>query len=241
MIDTHCHLLPALDDGPANERAALAVASAMAASGVSTVLCTPHFSTRYPTSHTDALRAESLLVRAFEEEGVRLEIALAAEVSPERAVSAHGDDLTVRSIGGRFLLVELLHDTPAVSLSTICQRLAGLDLLPIFAHPERCSALWRSTDPLDDARREGALVQVVATSLTGRWGTEVEAAAWRIVDTGRADLLASDAHHQRHATVLARAGRLVSDRLGDAVRDELTRRRPELVLAGLDPELGAAP
>lgn len=239
MIDTHCHLLPALDDGPANERASLSVASAMLASGVRTVLCTPHFSTRYPTDHVDALRAESFLVRRLEEEGIGIEIALAAEVSPERAVAAQAEELSVRAIADRFLLVELLRDTPAVALSTICQRVLDLGLVPVFAHPERCGALRRSLAPLDDARKGGALVQVVATSLTGRWGVEVEAAAWRLVDTGRADLLASDAHHQRHATVLARAAALVEDRLGTAVRDELTLRRPGLVLAGQAPGTGA--
>ena len=238
MIDTHCHLLPQLDDGPASDRAALALASGLAASGVTFVLCTPHYSSRYPTDHVEALRQEAALVRLLESERIDLEIAVAAEVSPERAIAADPDELVARSISGRFALVELLPDTSEVSLGTISARLGELDLVPIFAHPERCRALARDLAPLDDARREGALVQVVATSLTGRWGAEVEAVAWRLVDTGRTDVIASDAHHRRHGVVLQRAAALIEDRLGETVRRELTERRPKCIVSGIHPDAG---
>ena len=241
MIDTHCHLLPELDDGPASERAALALAAGLAASGVSYALCTPHYSSRFLTDHLEALRREAALVRMLEGEGVSLEIALAAEISPERAVAADAEQLQARSIGGRFLLVELLPDTPAVALATICGRLRTLDLVPVFAHPERCRALSRGFAPLDDARRDGALVQVVATSLIGRWGAEIEAVAWRLVDTGRADVIASDAHHRGHATALSRAAALVGDRLGEGTRHEFTEHRPKRIVSGRDPETGEQP
>ncbi len=205
-------------------------------SGVSLVLCTPHYSSRYPTDQGEAMSRESAFLRRLERDGVDLELTLAAEVSPERAVAAVDEELITRSIGGNFLLVELLPDTAAVTLATICERLAALDLLPIFAHPERCRALARSFDPLDEARRQGALVQVVARSLLGRWGAEIRTVAWRLVDTGRADLLASDAHHRGQGGALLRAAELVAERLGDAVRSELTVRRPGLVLSGVHPE-----
>lgn len=236
MIDTHCHLLPQLDDGPASDRAALALASGLAESGVTLVLCTPHYSSRFPTDQLEALQREAALVRLLEGEGVSLELALAAEVSPERAVATDDDQLLARGISGRFLLVELLSDTPAVTLATICNRLGKLELVPIFAHPERCRALGRDLAPLDDARREGALVQVVATSLLGRWGAEIESVAWRLVDTGRADLIASDAHHRRHGSALLRAATLVGDRLGESTRDELTEHRPRLIVSGIHPD-----
>jgi protein-tyrosine phosphatase len=235
MIDTHCHLLPELDDGPSSDGAALALAVGLERSGVKLVVCTPHFSSLYPTDTLEALRREATLVRMLESEGVSLELALAAEVSPGRAVGADDEQLTTRSISGRFLLVELLLDTPAVTLATICERLGKLDLVPIFAHPERCRALAKSLALLDEVRRKGALVQVVAPSLLGRWGVEVETVAWRLVDTGRADLLGSDAHHRGHGSALLRAAALVADRLGDSVRYELTERRPGLVVSGVHP------
>jgi protein-tyrosine phosphatase len=241
MIDTHCHLLPRLDDGPASDDAALALAMRFEECGVSTALCTPHYSTTFPTDRLDALARESELVRLLEAKGVRLDLALAAEVSPERAVTADADELLARSISGRFLLVELLPDTASPTLATVCDRLGKLELLPIFAHPERCRAMGRGFEPLDEARRRGALVQVVARSLLGRWGSDIETVAWRLVDTGRADLLASDAHHRGHGSLLLRAAELVGDRLGDSVRHELTEEGPRRLLSGVHPVARAQP
>ena len=98
MIDTHCHLLPQLDDGPASDREALALASGLAASGVTLVLCTPHYSSRFPTDQLEALQREAALVRLLEDEGVSLELVVAAEVTPERAVATDDEQLRTRSI-----------------------------------------------------------------------------------------------------------------------------------------------
>ena len=49
MIDTHCHLLPGLDDGPATLPGSLDLARALVADGVEHVVCTPHFSRRHLT------------------------------------------------------------------------------------------------------------------------------------------------------------------------------------------------
>jgi protein-tyrosine phosphatase len=161
---------------------------------------------------------------------------VAAEVSPELAVSADADELRARSISQRFLLVELLPDTPGVSLRTIADRVGKLELLPIFAHPERCRALRRDDEPLEDARSNGALVQVVASSLLGRWGPEIAGTAWRLVETGAADLVASDAHHRGHRRALLEAAELVSRRVGEQARRELTEIRPRLAVSGIHPE-----
>jgi protein-tyrosine phosphatase len=83
---------------------------------------------------------------------------------------------------------------------------------------------------LDPFRADGALLQVVAPSLLGRWGPEVEAAAWHLVDTGRADLLGSDAHStRRRRPHLSEVRDLIAERLGDGVLSELTERRPRLL------------
>jgi protein-tyrosine phosphatase len=237
MIDTHCHLLPRLDDGPDSDDEALALARGLAERGVGFVLCTPHYSRMFPTDHQEVLERVRGLVAILAREGVDLELQAAAELSPEVALSADPDELLARSIGRGFLLVELTPDTPRISVRTITDRLRKLELLPIFAHPERCRGLRSDHEPLDDARAQGALVQVVATSLVGRWGSQIEAAAWHLVETGRVDLIGSDAHHYRHRGVLLEAGELVSRHFGETARRELTEDGPRLVLFGTPTEL----
>jgi protein-tyrosine phosphatase len=233
VIDTHCHLLPRLDDGPRSHEEALALARALVADGITRVLCTPHYSGMFPTVHSDAEARHRELRGLLDAQDVALETSLAAEVGPAAAAAKPVSELRARSILGRYVLVEVLPDSVAPTLFSISERLRVHDLRPIFGHPEQSRALHRHPTLFDRLRAEGALVQVVAPSLLGRWGPEVEAASWRLVDTGRVDLLASDAHGAaRRRPHLGEVAALVASRLGDSVAEELTVRKPQLVLDG---------
>jgi protein-tyrosine phosphatase len=149
------------------------------------------------------------------------------------------NELVKRSIGGRFVVVEVLPDSPGPLFPSTIARLAEAGLAPIFAHPERSRAVQRHVGVLDAARRDGALVQVVAPSLLGRWGDDVRATAWRLVDTGRTDLVGSDAHGvRRRRPHLREAVDLIAERLSPAVAAELTEHRPAFVLDGALPQDG---
>jgi protein-tyrosine phosphatase len=235
VIDTHCHLVPGIDDGPRTTEEAIALARSLVADGIERVVCTPHFSSFFPTEHDDAARRLGDLRGELEELG--LGATLAAEVSPGHAVSEPLTDLQARSIGGRYLVVEALHDTPATFFEALFPRLESVDLLPVVAHPERCRALQRGTALVDWIRRQGGVLQVVAPSLLGRFGTESAETAWKLVDTGRAGLLASDAHGTRRRSVrLREATDLVRRRLGDSFAADLTEHQPALLLAGEAPD-----
>src|SRR5688500_8301265 len=108
MIDTHCHLLPGLDDGPVTGADCVRLARTLSEEGATRVLCTPHWSRRYPTS---VERARDRLERARSDLagiGVPLHLELAAEVSVEFAVRARSEELVSRAIARRFVLVELI-------------------------------------------------------------------------------------------------------------------------------------
>lgn len=117
----------------------------------------------------------------------------------------------------------------------LLERLSGLGHRVVLAHPERCASVAMHPRLLDDARADGGLVQIVASSLTGRRGREVASAAWRLLEAGRADLLASDAHRARpEGPHLARAVSLVVNRLGPEIVRELTESAPARLLRQTD-------
>jgi protein-tyrosine phosphatase len=227
MRDTHCHLLPGIDDGPRSLENSVALAFALKLDGVTGVLCTPHYSRQFPTTHPDAQARLGLLRERLRSASVELDLELAAEVSPAFAVDQPLEELTARSIAGRFLLVEVLPDTPLGFFAAVEERLGPTGLKPVFAHPERCRAVQRYPEILDEARDNGCLVQVVAPSLLSRWGPETAAAAWFLVETGRADLLGSDSHgHKRRAPHLREVAQLVAERAGVEIALDLTERHP---------------
>jgi protein-tyrosine phosphatase len=231
VIDTHCHLLWRIDDGPSSPMGSVDLARAMVDQGVDAALCTPHYSTRFP-SRTSSTRARfDELARSLAELGVPLRLALAAEVSSKLALSVSLDELQARSIGG-FVIVELEPGARAAVPVLVADRLRGAGLTVVFAHPERCRSVRADSSGLDEARAAGALVQVVASCLVGRWGLDVAQAGWYMLDTGRADLLASDAHTptgsvQRLREVVERVGL----RYGREAVEELTVRMPAEILS----------
>jgi protein-tyrosine phosphatase len=237
MVDTHCHLLPGVDDGPRDDGEAVQLARALLRTGVRTVVCTPHFSRQFPTSRQQAAEGYDRLRKALADAGFELNTSLAAEIGAVFAVDATPDQLRGRAIASRFLLVEARPDTPGVFFAAAARRLADLGLDAIFAHPELSRAVRREPAVLDEVRAEGALVQVVAPSLVGRWGNDVAETAWDLVGSGRADLVASDAHGgRRPASDLAVAAEELERELGTEALLDLTERRPGLVAAGRHPD-----
>jgi protein-tyrosine phosphatase len=231
MIDTHCHLLPDLDDGTRTLAEALELAGELVAAGVHHAVCTPHFSRRFPTDHATARERLALVEGTLVETRVPLGVALAAEVAPGTAAEASAGELKARRLGEAHLLVELEPDTPAGFVDLALQRVREIGLTPVFAHPERCRAVRSQPRVLDSARQDGALVQVVAPSLTGRWGDATADAAWHLLDSGRVDLLASDAHRaRRDGAHLTRAAEMVTARLGADELVQLTEHGPARVI-----------
>lgn len=231
MIDTHCHLLPGLDDGPSSLDGSLALARRLVEDGVSHVLCTPHYSRMFPTRHADAVEQFTALRRALAEASSPLEIELGAEVGPALAVSIPLDELRARSVGGRYLVVEVLPNSPGGFFDAVADRLEEAGLVPIFAHPERCRAVQRHPTLVEAARDRGALVQIVAPSLVRRWGRGVASSAWGLLGAGWVDLLGSDAHGARRRGVhLAEAVELVEKRFGAKVARDLVQRNPARVV-----------
>lgn len=232
MIDTHCHLLPGLDDGPRRVGHALTLARELKEAGVNSVLCTPHYTRRWAPSHQAALAAHDQLRRALDDARIELETTVAAEIGTAFAVTAPLEDLAERSVG-RYVIVEVYADTPAPFVATVVDRFAEADLLPVFAHPELARSLERRPEILDDARARGALVQVLAPGIVGFWGQDVAANAWDLLEADRVDLVASDAHGPRRPPKhLARAAELIRQRLGSAALEDLTQRRPAELIAG---------
>jgi protein-tyrosine phosphatase len=236
VIDTHCHLLPGLDDGPLTLPRSLDLARALVADGVEHVVCTPHFSRHYLTEVESALDALRTVVGALTTAGIDLRLSLAAEVGSTFAAVRDVADLRARAFGRRFVLVELERAAPEPVLDTLVERILAAGLVPVLGHPERSAFVQRNPAQLDQAIAAGALVQVVAPSLVAGPESRSAGAAWRLLDSGRVDLIASDAHDlARRPPRLRAAARLVERRYGPDVANRLTTANPGELVAGRHP------
>ena len=77
MIDLHSHLLPGIDDGPADLPTALEMARVAVANGISHVVCTPHIHIgRYDNDSHNIAETCSRFNAALQEAGIDLKLSL---------------------------------------------------------------------------------------------------------------------------------------------------------------------
>lgn len=195
MIDLHCHLLPGIDDGPADTAAAIEQARVHVAAGVRTVVCTPHVSHGHRNT-SEAIAATTLELRgAFAEAGVELDLRPGAEVSLSRAIELDDGELAQLHLGGGdWLLLEPPLGTDVPRLPQMVAAIQSRGHKVLVAHPERCASFHHDTALLGELVRAGAAAQITAGSLSGRFGRTVQKAAMGMVDADLVHVIASDAH-----------------------------------------------
>jgi protein-tyrosine phosphatase len=197
MIDLHCHLLPAIDDGPGTIDESIAMARAHVDAGVRCVACTPHVDWTSPNkAQVIAERVDELRV-ALAGQGIDLQVVPGGEVGLTRAIETDAEELSaLRLGGGPWLLLEAplgVH----VGIDTAVSMVAMRGHRILLAHPERCPAFHRDLDALTRLVDQGVLCQATATALTGQFGRTVQRVATRMVEAGLIHVVASDAHDDR--------------------------------------------
>lgn len=242
MIDTHCHILPGLDDGAPDDAVALAMARQAVADGVSAIVATPHMREGdYLNERPKVVEAVDRFRELLAREGVPLAIEPGSEVHlstrlaeriVERRILAYGDRQPEE---GRpaYLLLECPYRTRPIRLDeTVFELLLG-GIVPVIAHPERIR--WFQEDP---ARYEaivarGVLGQLTTSSLLGTFGKPTQALSESLVRRGLVHLLASDAHDTKYRPPLLAAGRRRwADLAGEASAAAATSGIPRALVEG---------
>ena len=140
FVDHHCHLLPRLDDGSSDPQESLAMARILAAFGFSAVHCTPHrIKGCYENDPAKVLQATRNLQREVHEAGIDLRLVPSTEHYLDEFLL---DELPGAMTTGkaRHLLVEAPFTAGAELLPPMVTGLVSRGMVPLIAHPERCSA-----------------------------------------------------------------------------------------------------
>lgn len=231
MIDTHCHLLPGVDDGARTVGDSVAMARQFVESDVTAVVCTPHLSTDFRTPFEQVSRALDRTRLALEDLGVALELHLGTEFTTTRVRGATASELAERAIGGRHILVELIPRTSRADALAALEAVQAAGLEAIVGHPERSSDVQRDPSIVEELRSRGALIQVVGPSLLGRVSDAVRASAWSLLEAGLVDLVGSDAHRPSSPSLrLDLVADLIAQRSDRATAERLLVESPASLL-----------
>lgn len=233
MIDLHCHILPAIDDGASDMAVSLIMARALVAQGVTDVACTPHILPGLYHNSGPAIReATRQLQEALDREAIPLRLTSGADahMAPDFVAGLRsGHLLTIAD--SRYVLVEPPHHTAPPQIEDFFFNLVVAGYVPVLTHPERLSWVPSRYGVVKNLVRSGVWMQITAGSFTGAFGRNALYWAQRMLDEGCVHFIATDAHDaERRPPDLAAAREVVAKRVGPDEAEHLVFTRPAGIL-----------
>lgn len=234
MIDIHSHILPGLDDGASDLATSVQMARVAVADGITCMACTPHILPGlYENTALGIWTAMERLQDVFDREDIPLDLVMGADVhvAPDLV-----DKLTSGVVptlnGSRYFLLEPSHRVLTPRLEEFAERLIGAGFIPIVTHPERLQWIRSAFGVIQNLNRIGCLMQITAGSVLGEFGKVPLYYAEKLLDEGRVDIMASDAHGiGKRRPTLARARDAVAERVGESEAAAMVDARPAAVLS----------
>jgi protein-tyrosine phosphatase len=212
FVDCHSHVCPSGDDGAPTVAEGAFLCHGAAKHGTRILFATPHV---WP--HLTLTPERERHVRAsFAELQPRagFDLRLGYELTPDWPLLEEDPRrYELEGTGCVLMEVPFAGDTTLVHL--LGEHAEAHGLTPVIAHPERTDAILADYDEAVVLARRGWLLQVNATSITGRHGPTIEAVAWRLIEEGHASLVASDGHRQARPPHLDEAWERVRERVGE--------------------------
>lgn len=202
MIDIHTHILPGVDDGSPRTAESLEMLRLAAASGVETVIATPHSNLPgvYANYNGEWLQASfDRLIRRAEEEEIPVRILRGMEVYATEDLPQlleAGRVLTLND--SRYVLMEFDFHEQANWCTRMLEGVLEAGYTPIVAHPERYYAVWQEPWCVYPWLEMGAHVQLTRGSILGKFGREAKRAADYLLQHNLVACIASDAHGSRN-------------------------------------------
>jgi len=143
-----------------------------------------------------------------------LELRLGFELTPAAALLKE-DPHRYLLEGTSCVLMEVPFSGPTDLLFALAEHVEAAGLEPVIAHPERTEAVLEDPAVADELAGRGWMLQINATSLTGRHGPEPEELGWSLLERGVGKLVASDGHRTTRPAQLDAAFALAEQRLGE--------------------------
>ena len=235
LVDTHCHLLAGLDDGPRTDEEALEMCQRICAEGTRVVAATAHLGEHWTQVTPAVIRAATERL-AGQLQSLRLPLVVypCGEIMIRPGIEelwSAGQLLGVAG-GSAYALMELPSGL-FLEIQALVAHLVQLGVRPILAHPERHPEMLHHRPVVEGLIRAGCLMQVMAESILSPANQEDEQALRGWISDGVAHLVASDGHNSyRRPPRLAEAWRRVADWAGPDTANRLLSINGLLVMEG---------
>ena len=235
MIDIHCHILPAIDDGPADLQETLAMLRLAAGDGITHIVATPHYRHGEAPTARD-IEDKILQVRSeIVESRIDIELMGGADIRLTYELMEGVQENRIPTINNsRYFLLELPDLIPPHLDDFLFEtRLKGY--VPVITHPERNYSLLSVKKKIEAIREAGALFQLTAMSVTGKLGRQIKKFTEHLLKKGYVDFIATDAHStMQRPPLLYKAYCETISILNKAEADRIFLENPRTVIENKD-------
>ena len=239
MIDLHCHMLPAIDDGAKDLATSMAMLDMAVDDGIEAIACTPHI---YPGLYPNTHEGIALALQSFKDEvlgrGYDIELGYGADIHMDVGLSSKLKTNKLPTLfGSRYFLLEMPNQFPINILEDNVFAVMRAGYVPVITHPERQSWSELYYDQLAQLVHHGAWIQITANSLTRRFGKSAQRRAERLLDDGLVSILASDAHNTTTRPPVLSGGYEVAKKwVGEEEARHMVYTRPKGIVNNTAPE-----
>lgn len=237
MIDLHNHLLPGIDDGARKLEDALHLLRLARGDGVGTVVATPHMKPGVYDNTRETILKMVAMVREAQtsDEAAAVRLLPGAEVyyTADLVSRAQAGQLMTLGDGGRYLLLELPYQQVPIGVDDTIFHLRLAGITPLMAHPERVAYYLQDIERVVASIRLGALTQVTAGSISGRFGARAREFARQMLERNLIHVIASDSHDARHRPpTLSEGMRAAATVVGEEAARRMVLETPRAILDG---------
>ncbi len=196
IVDMHCHIIPAVDDGASNMEEALRMLKTAEEQGTTHIVCTPHYKNHHKTLGGEKLREvfENLKKEA-QRSGLGVKLYLGNEVFYFQELEKAVDEAEIATMNGTsYLLVEFHPDIAWQKLWSNLYDVRSYGLKPVLAHAERYKCLLGNPSNMEDLKSLGVKIQINAASVTGELGIGIKRYVKKLLKYEMVDYISTDAH-----------------------------------------------
>lgn len=197
LVETHCHILPGIDDGAPDIETSLKMIKKLQLQGAKAIILTPHYYSDSISLNDFLERRDNAyreLVNALPQDSPKLIPAAEVYISQYLFSNENLERIAIGNSG--YALIE--HPFSSTFSQGSYDRLLNLNyefgIKPILAHIERYPALMENEDLLDEYIEMGCLVQVNISSFTAA-SRHIRKKLFKYLETGRIHLIGSDCHN----------------------------------------------
>lgn len=235
MIDIHSHLLPQIDDGSTSWDESIAMARQAVADGTTELAVTHHIISNKEFGREPEILEKFLeMKKRLAAEKIALKLHLGSEIFYQHDIDLKPRIATLNNTGKYFLVEFPMEGIPRGADEKFFALIME-GTIPIIAHPERNVGFMKNPSRAFDFVQRGALMQMNAGSLTGKYGESVKDLATVMMNSRLIHFTGSDGHNtKRRPMHLGETYRIVCDTWGEKTARQIFYDNPRKMLAGED-------